>query len=1137
MLEADLVSKMLRAVLQSHKNGIALPRLQGEYRSLTGDWIPFKQLGYPTLEAYLRSVPAVVRIETTRSGEVTCYAVACTETARIAQLVARQRSSKRKTGRQVNCQMRVKKTMPFFLEGKPKATLRQPGFASEFSIGKKPNPALLRDRGSAFGVKSDAEMPPYPVHTTLGNEVFRDIPMQRHVSMPTNNRFSPKASLLQPFQMHLSACNKEVSDNLNQTVEKPNVTPPASYKMDEVQNRIKEILNKHNNGVWISKLPHFYKELYKEDLNQGILQQFEHWPHICTVEKPCSGGQDLLLYPAKRKQLLRSELDPDKVPLLPASKQIQPSKESPAVMPGDVKEKVAELLVKYASGLWASALPKAFEDTYKVKFPEDALKNLAALSDVCTIDYISGNPQKAILYAKLPSPADKILKDEGQAQGDYDIKSMIEQEYLQIEKNIAESAETCAEDMTIAIPPLVIPTEASPSVLVVELNNTNEVVIRYVGKDYSAAQELMEDEMKEYYSKNPKVAPVQAVHVGQLLAVKAEEDAWLRAQIISAEENKLKVCYVDYGFSEHVEKSKAYKLNPKFCSLSFQATKCKLAGLDILNDDPDLVKVVESLTCGKIFAVEILDKSDIPLVVLYDTSGEDDININATCLKAMCDKSLEVHLQVDAMYTNVKVTNICSDGTLYCQVPCKGLNKLNDLLHKIEDYFHCKHMTSEYFISLPFCGKICLFHCKGKWLRVEITNVHSSRALDVHFLDSGNATSVKVSELREIPPRFLQEIIAIPPQAIKCCLADLPKSIGMWTPDAVLWLRDSVLNCSDCSIKVTKVDETKGVAYVYLFTPKNFPDPHRSINRQITNADLWKHQKDVFLSAVSSPVSSPSSRNGSTPMSGNTPVSSSTPISNNTPVLGNTPVSVNMPVLGGTPMLGGTPLSGGTGENFRKSFPEIIKKSVVDHTSPFSTEELPPPVHLSKPGEHMDVYVPVACHPGHFVIQPWQEIHKLEVLMEEMILYYSMSEERHVAVEKDQVYAAKVENKWHRVLLKGILTNGLVSVYELDYGKHELVNIRKVQPLVDVFRKLPFQAVTAQLAGVKCSQWSEEASMVFRNHVEKKALVALVQTVIESTNPWDRKVVVYLVDTSLPDTDTWIHDFMSQYLVELSKVN
>ncbi|XP_044898575.1 tudor domain-containing protein 7 isoform X2 [Felis catus] len=1053
MLEADLVSKMLRAVLQSHKNGIVLPRLQGEYRSLTGDWIPFKQLGYPTLEAYLRSVPAVVRIETSRSGEITCYAMACTETARIAQLVARQRSSKRKTGRQVNCQMRVKKTMPFFLEGKPKATLRQPGFSSDFSISKKPNPTLLRDRGNSLGVKSDAEMPPYTLHTTAGSEVFRDVPVQRHVTMPTSNRFSPKASLPPPFQMHLSrTCAKEINDNLNQTVEKPNVTPPASYtyKMDEVQNRIKEILNKHNNGIWISKLPHFYKELYKEELNQGILQQFEHWPHICTVEKPCSGGQDLLLYPAKRKQLLRSELDGEKVPPspLPAPKHIPPLKGCPAVMPGDFKEKVAELLAKYSSGLWASALPKAFEDMYKMKFPEDALKNLASLSDVCTIDYISGNPQKAILYAKLPLPTDKIPKDAGQSHGDYDIKSMVEQEYLQIEENIAKSADTFVENTTV--PPLIIPTEASPSVLVVELSNTNEVVIRYVGKDYSAAQELMEDEMKEYYSKNPKITPVQTVHVGQLLAVNAEEDAWLRAQIISMDENKIKVCYVDYGFSENIEKSKAYKLNPKFCSLSFQATKCKLAGLEVLSDDPDLVKVVESLTCGKIFAVEILDKADIPLVVLYDTSGEDDVNINATCLKAICDKSLEVHLQ---------------------------------------------HMTSEYFVSLPFCGKVCLFHCKGKWLRVEITNVHSSRALDVQFLDSGTVTSVKVSELREIPPRFLQEIIVIPPQAIKCCLADLPQSIGMWTPDAVLWLRDSVLNCSDCSIKVTKVDETRGISHIYLFTPKNFPDPHHSINRQITNADLWKHQKDVFLSAISSGASSPHSKGG------------------------------------------GTPIPGTAGENLRKSLTDVIKKSVVDHTGSFSTEELPPPVHLSKPGEHMDVYVPVACHPGYFVIQPWQEIHKLEVLMEEMILYYSVSEERHVAVEKDQVYAAKVENKWHRVLLKGILTNGLVSVYELDYGKHELVNIRKVQPLVDMFRKLPFQAVTAQLAGVKCNQWSEEASMVFRNHVEKKPLVALVQTVIENANPWDRKVVVYLVDTSLPDTDIWIHDFMSEYLVELSKVN
>lgn len=50
--------------------------------------------------------------------------------------------------------------------------------------------------------------------------------------------------------------------------------------------------------------------------------------------------------------------------------------------------------------------------------------------------------------------------------------------------------------------------------------------------------------MKEYYSKNPKVTPIQTVHVGQLLAVNAEENAWLRAQIISMDENKIKASSV-----------------------------------------------------------------------------------------------------------------------------------------------------------------------------------------------------------------------------------------------------------------------------------------------------------------------------------------------------------------------------------------------------------------------------------------------------------------------------------------------------------------------------------------------------------------------------------------------------------------
>lgn len=73
--------------------------------------------------------------------------------------------------------------------GKPKATLRQPGFSSDFSISKNPNSSLLRDKGNSLVVKSDVEMSPYTSHATVGGEVLKDVPVQRRVTMSATNRY------------------------------------------------------------------------------------------------------------------------------------------------------------------------------------------------------------------------------------------------------------------------------------------------------------------------------------------------------------------------------------------------------------------------------------------------------------------------------------------------------------------------------------------------------------------------------------------------------------------------------------------------------------------------------------------------------------------------------------------------------------------------------------------------------------------------------------------------------------------------------------------------------------------------------------------------------------------------------------
>uniref|UniRef100_A0A8C7D2V0 Tudor domain-containing protein 7 n=1 Tax=Oncorhynchus kisutch TaxID=8019 RepID=A0A8C7D2V0_ONCKI len=1011
---------MLREVLTANKSGpgVSLSRLQSEYKDLTGEQIPHKQMGHGNLDALLHSMPSVVRMERNRSGEMVYFASVSGETAHVAKLVARQRTSK-KTGRpqMVNCQMRVKPAAPLVLNGRAQSP-SCPGSAAKVPAPEAP----------PKWAKPKVERSPHPApdsYTSMPNQHPLDSKMS---SAPL---FSPSA----PSNLNESAGSGKPKPQHSPKDYNPS-SAGGNYSPQQVQGRLREVLNKYSNGFWVSKLPQLYRELYKQDLPSEALKDLEHWTHVCTVEKPCSSNpKELLLYPSKPPTSPpTTTMSP--LPLTPPS--TSPSHTaSPSTLSPDLKQKLGELLVKYSNGLWAHALPKLYLDTYKTKLPEHVLENLSLLSDFCTVDYpMPDNPKRAILY--------KRTKEEESCNR----RESVEERRAREEVGRRLSSQ--------AVPPLLIPREEYPSVLVVEATNTNGVILRYIGEGYSQAQEALEDKMREFYccQDNNSRTPLASPTSGQLTAVRAEEEEEiLRAQVTEVMTDKVKVYYVDHGFSEVINKAKVFELHDTFFKLPFQATKCKLAGLETFCQEPAVLKKFESMASGKILLAEILEREQTPLVVLYDTSQDDDVNINAACIKALQDKTLASPLQVNSAYMNVAVRSVCSDGTIYCQLPSRGLAKLTEILEKTEAYFHSQ-VTSEFLVSRPFCGKGCLARYKGKWSRVEITNLHGSRVLDILFIDLGVQASVEVFELREVPSPFLHDLIAIPPQAVKCCLADLAVSgVGSWTPDAVQWLRDAVLNSTDCSMKIAKLDKTKrSVVHVYLFTDKNFHDPTRSLNRQMAASDLFKHQGDVFLSIL---------------------------------------------------------------VFCAKLFPTSSSVVPVRH--------------------NMDIYVSVACHPGHFVLQPWRDMYKLVVLMGEMILYYNKTEEKPLKVEKNQIYAAKVENNWHRVLVKGVLTNGLVSVYELDYGKHELVSCTQLRPLIQEFRQLPFQGITAQLAGVKPRQWSEEASIVFRNHVEKKPLVAQLEAVQEAHHPWDRKLTVFLVDTSQEERDIWVHDIMAEFTDELTK--
>ncbi|KAL3890210.1 hypothetical protein ACJMK2_002683 [Sinanodonta woodiana] len=111
--QLKMVKSMLRATLISSKDGIPADTLLRDYEELTMEPLPFKSLGFSSLEEFIQSIPDVV--EVIRNADVFVYkAVPCTKTQHVIELVRRQKSrgktknnEARKPGRQNPTQRRA----------------------------------------------------------------------------------------------------------------------------------------------------------------------------------------------------------------------------------------------------------------------------------------------------------------------------------------------------------------------------------------------------------------------------------------------------------------------------------------------------------------------------------------------------------------------------------------------------------------------------------------------------------------------------------------------------------------------------------------------------------------------------------------------------------------------------------------------------------------------------------------------------------------------------------------------------------------------------------------------------------------------------------------------------------------------
>ena len=89
----ERTKKQLRSVLLSEKGGVAADQLERDYKDLVGETIPTRSLGFPTLEAFLRSLPDTCSIQW-RGAALTVQGVASGQTRHVQEMVARQATKK-----------------------------------------------------------------------------------------------------------------------------------------------------------------------------------------------------------------------------------------------------------------------------------------------------------------------------------------------------------------------------------------------------------------------------------------------------------------------------------------------------------------------------------------------------------------------------------------------------------------------------------------------------------------------------------------------------------------------------------------------------------------------------------------------------------------------------------------------------------------------------------------------------------------------------------------------------------------------------------------------------------------------------------------------------------------------------------
>ncbi|XP_047559486.1 tudor domain-containing protein 1 isoform X4 [Lutra lutra] len=355
------------------------------------------------------------------------------------------------------------------------------------------------------------------------------------------------------------------------------------------------------------------------------------------------------------------------------------------------------------------------------------------------------------------------------------------------------------------------------------------------------------------------------------------DQTWNRVMIQDVDmlQKKAHVLYIDYGNEEIIPINRIHQLNRNIDLFPPCAIKCFVASVIPAegNWSSECVKTIKSLLMEQYCSVKIVDVSKEEVVtfavdVMLPSSGKllDDVLVemgyglkpkgqnskkqsaDANDLEDVGKMIAENRVVVDrsdlipkVLTLNVGdkfcgvVAHIQTPEDFFCQQLQSG-HKLAELQASLSEYCGQVSPRSDFY---PTIGDICCaqFSEDDQWYRASILAYASEQSVLVGYVDYGNFEILSLTRLCPITPKLLE----LPMQAIKCVLAGVKPSLGIWTPEAISLMKKIVQNKM---ITVKVADKLENSSLVELVDES--VTPHVSIAQALRDAGFAVREAGVL---------------------------------------------------------------------------------------------------------------------------------------------------------------------------------------------------------------------------------------------------------------------------------------------------